>query len=120
MNLDRDRQGLTLKIQEPATLPLHASGLWFAHFVVGGLVLGIILPLLLLFARLHVDPRIRVGNAILRAHKVPVAADCSPLWGPGGAQRPGGGRLLVQFAVGAGGGVLGQPSPPSPASADSA
>ncbi len=101
MNLDRDRQGLTLKIQEPATLPLHASGLWFAHFVAGGLVLGIMLPLFLLFARLHVDPRIRVGNAILRAHKIPVAAVVPHLWSPGELKALRLELVLLMLAVGA-------------------
>src|SRR5258706_10056522 len=81
-------------------MPLYASGLWFAHCVVGGLVLGIILPLLLLFARLHVDPRIRVGNAILRAHKVPVAAVVSPLWSPGGRQNLPMGHYLSVLGLG--------------------
>src|SRR5258706_4980783 len=79
-------------------MPLYASGLWFAHCVVGGLVLGIILPLLLLFARLHVDPRIRVGNAILRAHKVPVAAVVSPLLAPGGPKKHARGNILLILA----------------------
>src|SRR5258706_12452349 len=81
-------------------MPLYASGLWFAHCVVGGLVLGIILPLLLLFARLHVDPRIRVGNAILRAHKVPVAAVVSHLWSPGELKALRWGLVLLMLAVG--------------------
>src|SRR5258706_15957722 len=98
-------------------MPLYASGLWFAHCVVGGLVLGIILPLLLLFARLHVDPRIRVGNAILRAHKVPVAAVVSPLWSPGGLKALRWGLLLLMLAGGGTLAVLGKLSmhPPVPA-----
>jgi protein tyrosine kinase modulator len=82
MNLDRDRQGLTFKIQEPAALPLETSGYRFANFVLGGLLLGVLTPLAFLFARLQIDPRIRVGNAIARTRKVPVAAVIPHLWSP--------------------------------------
>ena len=82
MNLDRDRQGLTFKIQEPATLPVYPSGLRFWHFVAGGIVLGILLPLGFLYARLQLDPRIRVGMAISHGHaKVPTAV-LPHLWSP--------------------------------------
>jgi polysaccharide chain length determinant protein (PEP-CTERM system associated) len=81
MNLDRDRQGLTFKIQEPATLPVYPSGLRFWHFVAGGVVLGILLPLGFLYARLQLDPRIRVGMAISHSHKVPTAV-LPHLWSP--------------------------------------
>jgi len=74
MNLDRDRQGFTFKIQEPATLPLYPSGLRFWHFVAGGILLGLLIPVGLLYARLQFDPRIRIGNAISSRHKVPIAA----------------------------------------------
>jgi polysaccharide chain length determinant protein (PEP-CTERM system associated) len=74
MNLDKDKQGLTIKIQEPATLPLQPSGLRFLHFVIGGPVLGIALPLGLLYARLRLDPRVRIGTAILEKRKLPLLA----------------------------------------------
>ncbi|MGB7541246.1 MAG: XrtA system polysaccharide chain length determinant [Burkholderiales bacterium] len=82
MNLDRERQGLTFKVQEPATLPLYPSGLRFWHFVAGGLLLGVAIPVGVLFARLHVDPRIRIGSAISDTHKVPVAAVIPHMWTP--------------------------------------
>ncbi len=74
MNLDKDKQGLTIKIQEPATLPLQPSGLRFLHFVIGAPVLGIALPLGLLYARLRLDPRVRIGTAILEKRKLPLLA----------------------------------------------
>jgi len=80
MNLDSDRQGLSFKIQEPAVLPVNPTGLQFSHFMAGGLLFGILIPLAILFARLHVDPRIRVGNAISTALKVPVAAVIPHFW----------------------------------------
>ena len=81
-SMDRDRQGLTFKIQEPATLPLAPTGLRFWHFVLSGMLLGVSIPLGLLFARLHVDPRIRIGNTISEAHKVSVAVVVPHLWTP--------------------------------------
>lgn len=82
MNLDLDRQGLTFKIQEPAVLPVSPTGLRFAHFVLGGVLLGILVPLGLLFARLQIDPRIRVPSEISRVQKVPVLAVVPHLWSP--------------------------------------
>jgi len=82
MNLDAERQGLTLKIQEPAVLPVGPSGLRFLHFVVGGLLLGILIPLGLIYARLELDPRIRTGDAISRTHKVPIVVVVPHLWAP--------------------------------------
>jgi polysaccharide chain length determinant protein (PEP-CTERM system associated) len=82
MNLDRDRQGFTFKIQEPASLPLQPSGLRFWNFVAGGILLGLLIPVGLLYARLHIDPRVRIGSAISSGHKVPIAAVIPHLWTP--------------------------------------
>ena len=87
MNLDSERQGLTLKILEPPVVPLYPSGLRFWHFVLGGIALGILLPIGLLYARLQLDPRIRVGSDIAQAHKVPVVAVLPHLWSPKEARR---------------------------------
>jgi polysaccharide chain length determinant protein (PEP-CTERM system associated) len=82
MNLDRDRQGLTFKIQEPATLPQSPVGPRFWHFVVGGMLLGVLIPMGLLLARLQFDPRIRIGSTIALAHKVPMVTVVPHLWSP--------------------------------------
>jgi hypothetical protein len=82
MNLDRERQGLSFKIQEPAAL-LTPSGPRFVHFVLAGMLLGIVLPIGLLYARLQLDPRIRVGSAIAVADKLPVLTVVPHLWTPG-------------------------------------
>jgi hypothetical protein len=86
MNLDKEKQGLTIKIQEPATLPLSPSGLRFLHFVIGGLALGVLLPFGLLYAKLHLDPRLRLGALISEKHKVPLLAVVPHLWAPTEAQ----------------------------------
>ena len=82
MNLDKEKQGLTIKIQEPATLPREPTGLRFLHFILGGVVLGIVLPLGVLYAMLHLDPRIRLGTAISDKHKLPLLTVVPHLWSP--------------------------------------
>jgi uncharacterized protein involved in exopolysaccharide biosynthesis len=86
MNLDKDKQGLTIKVQEPAVFPREPNGLRFIHFVFGGLVLGIMLPLGLLYAKLHIDPRIRIGIMITDKRKVPLLAVVPHMWSPGEIQ----------------------------------
>jgi polysaccharide chain length determinant protein (PEP-CTERM system associated) len=80
MNMDRERQGLSFKIQEPASLPLAPSGFRFLHFVLGGILLGTLVPLGFLFVRLQIDPRIRIGSEINVAHKLPIVAVVPHLW----------------------------------------
>ena len=86
MNLDKEKQGLTIKIQEPAALPLQPSGLRFIHFVLAGLVLGAGLPLGLLYTKIYLDPRIRVGTVIADKRKLPLLAAVPHLWSPAEAQ----------------------------------
>src|SRR5712691_7641780 len=82
MNMDSDHQGLTFKIQEPVALPQSLGGPRFLHFVVGGILLGVLIPLGLLYGRLQLDPRIRVGSAITVAHKLPIITVVPHLWRP--------------------------------------
>jgi polysaccharide chain length determinant protein (PEP-CTERM system associated) len=82
MNMDSDRQGLTFKIQEPVSLPQAPVGPRFLHFVFGGILLGILIPIGLLYARLQFDPRIRLGSAIVVAHKLPITTVVPHLWSP--------------------------------------
>lgn len=86
MNLDKDKQGLTIKIQEPAVFPREPTGLRFFHFIIGGMVLGIALPLGLLYAMVNFDPRIRVGTAIADKRKLPLLAVVPHLWTPAETQ----------------------------------
>ena len=59
MELDREKRGLTLRIQDPAAMPLRPSGLRLMHFAAGGLVLAMLIPLALLFAKVRFDSRVR-------------------------------------------------------------
>src|SRR6266699_481457 len=82
MNLDSDSLGLTLRILEPAVPAPRASGPRFWQFVLGGLALGILVPLGLLYSRIRFDPRVRMASAISLTHSVPVAAIVPHLWSP--------------------------------------
>jgi len=82
MNLDRDKQGLTFRIYEPATLPLAPSGMRYLHFVLIGFILSVAIPVGLLFARLRFDPRVRFSAAFNARLKLPVIASVPHLWSP--------------------------------------
>jgi polysaccharide chain length determinant protein (PEP-CTERM system associated) len=80
MHMDTERQGLNFKIQEPATLPLEPIGLRFIHIIIGGMVLGTILPFLLIYLMLQVDQKIRIGLVITEKHKIPLLATIPHMW----------------------------------------
>jgi len=74
MTLDKERQGVLYRIQEPASFPILPTGARFIHFAMAGLVLGLILPIMYLVAFLQVDPRIRVGSTITDEMDLPLLA----------------------------------------------
>lgn len=66
MTLDIEGQGVSYRIQEPATFPLKPSGLRFLHFAIAAPFLGILLPLGLLIAYILVDPHLRSSRILQR------------------------------------------------------
>jgi polysaccharide chain length determinant protein (PEP-CTERM system associated) len=64
MTLDIEGQGITYRIQEPASFPLSPSGLKFIHFAVLGPLIGLLLPLGLLIAYVILDPNLRSARAL--------------------------------------------------------
>lgn len=80
MNLDRENQGLTLKIQEPAVRPIHPSGPRYWHFVIAGLVLGFAAPVALLYAKVQFDPRVRLPGPLVERYKVPLLVSVPHWW----------------------------------------
>lgn len=78
-NLDRENQGLTFKIQEPAKIPLIPTGIRFIHFLLAGLVLSIAVPVGLIYVLIQVDPKIRFSQIITDELEVPVLAEISVL-----------------------------------------
>ena len=72
MQLDREERGLTLRVQDPATMPLRPTGLRFMHFAIGGLLMAVGIPLGLLFLRARFDPRIRSAQQLQRITERPL------------------------------------------------
>lgn len=72
MELDREKRGLTLRVQDPATMPLRPTGLRFMHFAVAGLFVAIGLPLGLVFLRARFDPRIRSPLQLKKVADLPL------------------------------------------------
>ena len=59
MNLDAESRGLSFRIEEPASIPVQASGVRLMHVAAGGLSLAVFAPMGLLFAFVKLDPRVR-------------------------------------------------------------
>ncbi|MBA2079834.1 XrtA system polysaccharide chain length determinant [Rhodanobacter sp. PCA2] len=74
MDLDANQQGLTFAVQNPALMPLIPTGLRFLHFAVAGTLLGLALPLGLLFGVARFDPRVRSAEQLERLTGLPVLA----------------------------------------------
>jgi polysaccharide chain length determinant protein (PEP-CTERM system associated) len=66
MEMDRERRGLTMRIQDPAQMPVRPTGLRFMHFALGGLAAAVAVPLGLLFLLARFDPRVRSPNQLER------------------------------------------------------
>lgn len=74
MELDKEKRGLTLRVQDPAVMPLRPSGLRFMHIAIAGLLLAIGVPLGLLFVRARVDPRVRSARLLEQSNQYPLLA----------------------------------------------
>jgi len=74
-SLDRENQGLTFKIQEPAKVPLLPTGLRFIHFAAAGLIVGLLVPVGLVYLIFQMDPRIRFSRTISSDTGIPVLAE---------------------------------------------
>jgi polysaccharide chain length determinant protein (PEP-CTERM system associated) len=72
MSLDADGRSLGFQIQEPASVPLQASGLRLSHFAMAGIVLAVAVPLLLLSMLVKHDPRVRSPLQIEHMAGLPV------------------------------------------------
>ncbi|HTF84662.1 MAG TPA: chain length-determining protein, partial [Cellvibrio sp.] len=64
MTLDIEGQGISYRIQEPATFPLKPSGLRFIHFAIIGPIIGLLVPIGLLILYVMVDPHFRSARAL--------------------------------------------------------
>ncbi len=64
MTLDIEGQGVSYRIQEPATFPLKPSGLHFIHFAIVGPILGFLIPFGLLVLYVMLDPHFRSARIL--------------------------------------------------------
>jgi len=74
MEIDLEKQGLTIKIQERATLPISPKGLRFAHIIFAGLVLSLLIPTGIVFGLSLIDQKIRDEQTIKDKLGLPVLA----------------------------------------------
>ena len=72
MNLDAEERGLSFRIQEPAQVPLRPSGLRVMHVAGAGIAAAIMVPLVLLFGLVKLDPRVRSPLQIEQTAALPV------------------------------------------------
>lgn len=78
MELDREQRGLTMRVQDPAVMPVRPSGLRFLHIAIAGLAVAIAVPIALLFALVRLDPRVRSTHQIERSTPYPILAVVPP------------------------------------------
>lgn len=72
MNLDAERRGLSFRIQEPAALPLRPAGVRLLYVAIGGLLLAALVPIVVLFGLIKLDPRVRTPLQIEKLAALPV------------------------------------------------
>lgn len=78
MNLDARRGGLNFRVQEPAAVPLQSNSMSLSQVAMGGLVLAVAAPLLLLVSWLRFDPRVRTSSQIEQLAGLPVLGSIPP------------------------------------------
>lgn len=86
MNLDIERKGLSLRVDEPAYFPHSPSGIRFLHFLIAGPILGLSLPIGFIFFLRQLDPRIRTDNVIFDNLGIPVLGKTPELSTPSEAR----------------------------------
>ncbi|PWK53723.1 XrtA system polysaccharide chain length determinant [Pleionea mediterranea] len=79
MNIDLQNQGLTLKVQEPASVPVTPKGLHFSHIILAGLVLSLAIPIAIIYGLTLLDQKVRTELTIQKVFDIPVLANVSTL-----------------------------------------
>lgn len=72
MTLDLEGRGVSYKVQEPPIYPTIPEGLRFVHFAMAGPLLGIAIPIGLIFLYIQLDPRIRMSYVLEDRLPVPL------------------------------------------------
>jgi polysaccharide chain length determinant protein (PEP-CTERM system associated) len=87
MEMDVEHQGLTLRVQEPAEMPLTATGLRMFQQTAIGLLLATLIPLGFLVGFVRLDPRVRNATQIERLARLPLLIAIPPALSPNEAVR---------------------------------
>jgi len=74
MDLEIQRRDFSVRVQEPAEMPVTSTSLRLMHISAIGILLGIAVPLAVLMAIVRLDPRVRSASQIERLVKVPLLA----------------------------------------------
>jgi len=80
MNMDRENQGLTFKIQEAATFPTQPGGLRFWHFIALGILFGALAPIGLIYGKTQIDSHLRIPAPIAEQYRLPMLVSVPHLW----------------------------------------
>jgi len=98
-SLDTEQKGSTFNILEPAKLPLNPSGLRFLHFIVLGMVAGLMMPLGIVFMLTQIDGKIRSARYITEKLGVVVLSEVPHYWKNDERSRFSRGNLYLGLAV---------------------
>ncbi len=82
LNLDRQRHQLSFRVYEPANVPAAPVGPGFPIFLIGGALLGILLPIGVLHGRSQMDARVRAEAVIPDTLSLPLVAVVPHLYAP--------------------------------------
>ncbi len=82
MNIDLENQGLTLKVQEPATVPVTPQGIRFSHIILAGVVLSFLLPVGLIYGLTLIDRKVRTEHTIYNTFDIPILTSVGSLVSP--------------------------------------
>lgn len=99
MELDREQRGLTLRVQDPAVMPLRPSGLRLMHLALGGLAVAMLLPLGLLYLMVTYDPRVRSVRQLERRHGAYPILTAIPQYRTARDRRREFGRMAVTASI---------------------
>lgn len=72
MNLDEGHRGMSFRVQEPALVPVRASGLRLMHVAIASLAVAVLLPLALLLAMVKFDQKLRSPDQVETLSAVPL------------------------------------------------
>ncbi len=72
MNIDIKQQGLTIKIQEPASLPVNPKGIRFAHIILAGLAFSFAVPIGAAFGLNLIDGKVRDAKVVMDEFNLPI------------------------------------------------